>query len=155
MKKKLIIIILFLLAISLIYINRKQNDITKFYLDDIYYNGNSFINIDASKVTELRKSKASYVIFTYNNFCNFEISCEEIFTSSMQKNNLVFYSIPYNEFEKTYLSKKVKYAPSVIIIKKGQIIAYLDANNDEDIQKYQNVTIFDNWLNKYIYLDNE
>lgn len=52
--------------------------------------------------------------------------------------------------KKTYLYKKVKYAPSVIIVKKQKIIAYLDAEKDEDMDKYQDEKEFEKWLKKYI-----
>ena len=151
MKRQLIIILTIVIISGLaIYINKRH--IAKFYLDDIYYDGNTFIDIKASDVIDLKKEKNSYIMFVYNNFCNFEIPCDEIFIESMEKNNLSFYAISYDEFKKTYLRKKVKYAPSILIVKKGRVVAYLDANKEEDIAKYQIVTAFDNWLEKYIYL---
>ena len=45
---------------------------------------------------------------------------------------------------------KVLYAPSLIIIKKGEIIDYLDANSDEDLDKYQDVKKLELWLDNYI-----
>lgn len=46
--------------------------------------------------------------------------------------------------------KSVKYAPSVIIIENGNIISYLDANSDIDLEKYQDVNKFEEWLNNYV-----
>ncbi len=58
----------------------------------------------------------------------------------------------FDEMKESYLYKKVKYAPSVIIIKKGKIIAYLDADKNADLDKYQNEKVFEKWIKNYIYL---
>ena len=69
----------------------------------------------------------------------------------MKKYNIDFLSMKFEYFKKTKLYKKIKYAPSVIIIKNGKIIDYLDANKDEDLNKYQNSNEFEQWINSYIY----
>ena len=48
--------------------------------------------------------------------------------------------------------QKVKYAPSIIIVRDGHIVDYLDANSDDDLDKYQDVNEFEKWISKYIYL---
>ena len=68
----------------------------------------------------------------------------------MEKYKIDFLSMPFKEFKNTKYYNKVKYAPSIIIIKQGKIVSYLDANKDKDLQKYQDVHEFENWINKYI-----
>ena len=70
----------------------------------------------------------------------------------MNKYKIDMYSIRYEEFEKTDYVNKVKYAPSVLIIKNGKIVTYLDANKKEDLDRYQDTSSFESWLDKYIYL---
>ena len=150
MKKKTIIIvsvILIIILISLILL--KNNNKEKFYLDDKYYNNSSPIEIDNNDMPE----SGNYILFTYNNYCTLPIPCEYIFDSFMSKYNISFISIPFEEFKKTSYYKKVKYAPTVIIIKNGKIVTYLDANSDEDLDKYQNLEEFEKWISKYIYLN--
>ena len=53
----------------------------------------------------------------------------------------------------TKFYENVKYAPSVIIIKDGEIVSYLDANSDKDLEKYQDANKFIKWLKEYIYLE--
>ena len=71
----------------------------------------------------------------------------------MEKNNIAFVSIPFAEFKSTNYYNTVKYAPSIIVIKKGKIVDYLDADSDEDIIKYQDVEAFESWISQYIYLE--
>ena len=56
----------------------------------------------------------------------------------------------FSEFKNTYLYDTVKYAPSVLIVENNKIIAYLDANKDDDLEKYQDVNKFKDWVNNYI-----
>ena len=46
----------------------------------------------------------------------------------------------------------MKYAPSVLIIKDGKIVTFLDAEKNSDIEKYQDIDKFTEWVSKYIYL---
>ena len=69
------------------------------------------------------------------------------------KYKIDFLSIQFDEYKKTSFYKKVEYAPSVLLIKNGKIVAYLDANKDSDLNKYQNPDEFEKWISEYIYLE--
>ena len=123
---------------------------TKINLSNKYYNEGNYIDIKSNQINQIKND--NYVIFTYNSYCNLEVPCETIFKKIMEKYKIDFLSIKIDEFKKTYLYKTVKYAPSVIIVKKQKIIAYLDSNKDEDIKKYEDEKEFEKWLQKYINL---
>ena len=121
----------------------------KFYLDNRYYSDGNFISIKATDF----KNEGNYVLYTYNSYCNFPVPCEDIFKTFMEKYNINFISMPFEEFRKTSLYKKIKYAPSIIIVKDGKIISYLDADSDDDTDKYQDSSKFEKWISSYIYLE--
>lgn len=152
MKRKVffpVIIILCVLVLIVVFLSFKHNE--KIYLSDKYYNEGSFIDIDSDQLSKLSNDK--YVLFTYNNYCSLSIPCDEIFKKFMDKYDIDFLSIPFEEFKKTGLYKEVKYAPSVIVVNKNKIVGYLDANKDEDINKYQDVYEFEKWLDRFIYFN--
>ena len=97
----------------------------------------------------------NYILYTYNDYCRFPISCESIFEEFMQEYKIHFLSIPFADFRNTSFYPDVKYAPTVIIIQKGKVIAYLDADSDDDVEKYQNKEKLKEWLEQYIYLSKE
>ena len=138
--KKLIILLLPLLILTGC---KKQEKIT---LPEKYYNEGKFITINSLENLE----NETYILYTYNNYCSFEIPCDKIFKEYMEKYKIDFLSMPFKEFKNTKFYYKVKYAPSVIIVKEGKIISYLNANKDQDLQKYQDVHEFEKWINKYI-----
>ena len=150
MIKKIFILTVLILSISTGCFNKinENNTTDKIYLNDKYYNKGEF-----KKIKNLSNlDNDNYILFTYNNYCDLAIPCENIFKDFMTKYKIDFLSMPFEEFKKTEFYKTIKYAPSIVIIKKGSIIAYLDANSDEDLEKYQDVNKFEEWLNNYIYI---
>ncbi len=152
MNKKIIIVAIILTIIIIVPAILMMNKYEKFYIEDKYYTNGEFIKIDSKKLNELIDSKESFILYTYNDYCSLKIPCDDIFEKVSKENNISIYSIRYEEFEKTEYIKKVKFAPSVLIIKDSKIISYLDANKKEDLEKYQDTSEFKKWLESYIYL---
>ena len=147
--KGYIYFLLIVIAIIICYLSI-FNKPSKFYLSDKYYNNGEYITATSSDIELLNND--SYLLYTYNNFCNLPVHCKDVFESIMKKYKVDVISIPFGEFKNTGFYKKVEYAPSVLIIKDGKIVAYLDANKDRDLQKYQDEDEFEKWLSEYIYL---
>ena len=145
--KKIILIIL----ITILITGCKKQNTEKMYLEEKYYNESEYIEVTAKDIKELNQE--TYLVFTYNNYCNLKIPCDTIFKKVMDKYNITILSLPFEEMKQTFIYNKVKYAPSVIIVKQNKVVAYLDAEKDEDYEKYQNETEFEKWLSKYIYLN--
>ena len=141
--KKLIVLLLFILISFTGCENKKVT------LSSKYYNSNGvFIDIHSSDIKNL--SDNNYILYAYNNFCNFSIPCDSIFQEFMKKYSIDFLSINIDEYKKTDFFNKVRYAPTVLIIKENKIIAYLDANSDSDYDKYQDEEKFEKWIKEYI-----
>ena len=124
---------------------------SKFSIEKEYYKESKFINVKSEDIEKLKENKKSFIVFTYNNYCILETPCDEVFKKVMDKYSLSFLYLPYEEMENTFIYNEVKMAPSVILIKEGKIVAYLDAESDEDLPKYQDVDEFDKWLNSFIF----
>lgn len=143
--KRLVLLITTILLIT----GCKEKQIEKFHLNNKYYNEGNYINI--KNLDDLEKD--TYVLYTYNNYCTFKKPCDQVFKEYMEKYKIDFYSMNIDYFKKTSFYSKVRYAPSIILVKDGKIVAYLDANDDKDLDKYQDSKIFEEWINKYIYTE--
>ena len=126
------------------------SDNKKIYLSNEFYSEGNFKEINNDSINEYNNK--TYLLFTYNNYCSLPIPCDKIFLEVAKKNNISILSMPFSEFKKTVFYDTVKYAPSIIIVDKSKVIKYLDANKDEDLEKYQDVDKFEKWLNENIYL---
>lgn len=142
------IFLLFFVLISVCACTKQD----KFYLEDTYYGNGSLVEVTTSDIENKLNNKESFLLFTYNNYCTLEIPCEDIFEEFTKKYQLSILSIPFDDFKKTSLHQKVKYAPSVLIIKEGKIVSYLDANAKSDLEKYQDIEVFASWIKEYINL---
>ena len=150
-KKSIIIVIVIIISIIILtffwYICKKE----KFYLEDNYYNYD-MKKVSYRDINKLEKEKKSFVLFTYNLYCSLKIPCDKFFEEYAKNKNITILTIPFDKFKRTEYYKTVKYALSVIIINKGRIITYLDAEKDKDIKLYQDTNKFGNWIEKYIKL---
>ena len=134
---------------ALVAVKNKNN--TKFYLTDKYYNEGTAIKMNGDEVNNILND--SFILFTYNNFCGMAKPCEKVFDAVLKEKKIDYITIPIDEFKKTKYYEIVKYAPSVLIIKDGNMVSYLDAENDEHLKYYQNEKDFENWLNGRIYFE--
>ena len=148
--KRIITILIVIFSILVLVGCDKEKD-SKLYLDSKFYDKSEYIKINAEEFDKLEDKV--YVVYTYESFCKLRIPCEQIFKEVMDKYNLTFYSLFVQEAQKTYIADTVRYAPSIIIIKNNKIVAYLDANSDEDLDKYQDSEQFEKWLGEYIHLE--
>ena len=156
MKKIVIGIIIGIIILCTIglFINKNQSN-KKIYLTKKYYDNKKqiFLQVDEQEIKKLKEE--TFLLYTYNSYCKFPVPCDSIFEQFMKDNNITILSIPYEKYKLTDFVKKVKYAPSVLIINKNKVIAYLDADKDEDVNKYQDIEEFTNWVKEYIYLKNK
>lgn len=150
-KKSTIIVIVIIISIIILtffgYICKKE----KFYLEDNYYNYD-MKKVSYSDINKLEKEKKSFILLTYNPYCSLKIPCDKFFEEYAKNKNITILTIPFDKFKRTEYYKTVKYALSVIIINKGRIITYLDAEKDNDIKLYQDTNKYGNWIEKYIKL---
>ena len=123
---------------------------SKFSIEKEYYKESKFINVKSEDIEKLKEEKKSFIVFVYNNYCLLETPCDEIFKKVMDKYNISFLYLPYEEMKKTFIYDDVKLAPSVILIKEGKIVTYLNTESNDDLPKYQDADEFEKWLTSYI-----
>lgn len=143
--KRIILLVLVILSMTGC---TKEN--SKFYLNDEYYNAGKLVDIDSKELTNMLKSNDSFILFTYNPYCNFKVSCENVVENFSKNNNITIFKIPFEEFKNTKLYNTIKYAPSIILVNKGKIETYLDPNKDEDSIKYQDEKALKDYIEMYI-----
>ena len=150
MKNKNIFIIIGIIVLITIIISLNFNSKSKINLSEQYYQYGTIKDITKDELLTKINNKENFILFTNNNFCTFKISCEEIFKESAQELNITILKIPFDEFKTTKLHDTIKFAPSVIIIKEGKIIEYLDPEKNDDLSKYQDKKEFTSWIKEYI-----
>ena len=151
--KKITVFLIIVLLLTGCKLNQDDGK-ERLYLSEKYYNSDGKY-IDISREDLLDKEDETYILFTYNNYCNLSVPCDQIFEVFMKKYKIDFLSIPYEDFKETTLHDTIEYAPSVIVIDKGEIIAYLDAESDEDLIRYTDAKKIKKWLDEYVYFSSK
>ena len=94
-------------------------------------------------------------MFVYNPgaCCTSTVNFDSFFIDFVKTEKIDFFTISFNEIDKTSIAKHVKYYPTVVIFNKGKITAYLDAESDNDLYYYESIAGFKEWFSKYVYLN--
>lgn len=120
--------------------------------DKCFLDVENLLKKKAQYVDALLDKKASFIIKLYPGSTCYSGSLGnnifDNFGTFVDKYKIYSYQIGLGVFKYTKLSSQVKYAPSVVIINKGQLMAYTDPNNDTKLIKDYNE--FENWITQYI-----
>ncbi|MDD2208711.1 MAG: hypothetical protein PHG03_05690 [Bacilli bacterium] len=149
MKKKLLITGVLLTIIS--YLILISNVETKFYLEEKYYNEDKVIKINIKQLDELINNKESFALAIYQDLCATSADFEAVVSEFREEQKLTFYEIQFSEIQKQ-LSDKIKHYPSFVVFRKGEVIDYLEPDQNEDIIYYQTSSGFSQWFQSYINL---
>ena len=138
------IIVLILISLLLVGCNGKIK------LEDKYYKRSEFIDIDYLGVDDLIKSKENFVVFIYQPMCTMSSEFEKLLDEYMDIKRISIYKMSFTDMKKTSLKDTVKFYPSFIIFKDGEVVDFLDADSDEDTNKYKILKAFKEWFEGYV-----
>ena len=139
MKKKtlyiLIPIILILIIILLIFLlTRKKEE--KFYINSYYYKVADIKEITKEELQKHESNKENFLLFVYQPMCFASDKFNIVLYDFAKKYNIGFLKIPFSEITETEANKCIKYYPTISVYKKGKIVAFLEADNNDDIEHY-------------------
>lgn len=126
-------------------------DSHKVKLDAEYYaDGAEFMELTAGEYEGLVEAKKSFVVFVDQDGCTTADRLREYVTRYMAETGIMVYRMMFAEVRESSLHEKVKYYPSVAVVSKGRVVAYLRADEDADADKYNDYDAFKAWIGKYL-----
>ena len=144
MRNKLVLI---LILISSFILTGCDN---KFSLEKKYYEKSTYTEIEKEEYEKLIKDKESFAMFIYQPLCTTSYNFNKVLTKFMDMYEMNFYQMSFANMKETDLKDKIKYYPSFAIFKDGELVDYLDANSDEDTNKYKSLDYFASWFSSYV-----
>ena len=150
--KRIFKVLLLLLTVTLCIACKKEEKIEPFDLKEEYYQESKQIELDLDGLNKLIEDKESFGVFVYLPGCTSCAAFSEVLSEFQKDNTLTFYKTEIQYAKNTDIGNKIKYAPSFVIFKEGEIVAYLDAESDKDKAVYDTVENYKEWLTKYINL---
>jgi len=108
------------------------------------------------KINQMLDNRESFVLTVFPGDYCYSSTGEDNILNSMyeisEENNLYYYNIGLLIYKNTRLYKEVKYAPTVVIVYKGKILAYIDNENDEHIKYTRSTEDFKKWFKSYVHV---
>lgn len=151
--KKLFISLLVLLLIVGAFFGIKlilKNNVEAFYLDELYYEDNKLVDIDMKDLGELIDNKASFALFVYQPACETSAGLNKVINKFLDNNKVSFYKVAFSDFSSDKRGEFLEYFPSFVIYKDGEVVDYLESDNDDDINIYKNYDDFSQWFLMYV-----
>ena len=126
-------------------------DDPKVQLDAEYYaEGAEFMELNAGEYEGLVEAKKSFVVMVDQDGCITADRLREYTTRYMTETGILVYKMMFAEVKESSLHEQVKYYPSVVIVSRGKVVAYLRADSDEDAEVYNNYDAFKEWMRRYL-----
>ena len=153
MKKIFVLIFMLFLVVGCNSSKVNSDNYEKFYLDDKYYDESFLKKISSQELIELENNKDSFAVLVHiPGACNSDVPFAPLVEDFINTYNITLYEINFKDINNTQIDDYVKYSPSLVIYDKGKLIAYMDANSNDDLQYYKSVDGIKNWFSKYVYL---
>ena len=119
----------------------------KVKLDAEYYaDGAEFMELTAGEYEGLIEAKKSFVVMVDQSGCTTADRLREYVTRYMTETGILAYRMVFEEVKESSLHTQVKYYPSVVVVSRGRVMAYLRADSDEDADKYNDYDAFKKWM---------
>ena len=125
-----------------------------FKLDAEYYCSEEceeqMVELSAEGYTELVENKKSFVVFVDQGGCTTADRVRQYMTDYTKEAGIKVYRMMFEQAKETTMHDYVKYYPSVVMVSKGKVLAFLRADEDEDAEMYNNYDVFKEWMQKYM-----
>lgn len=108
------------------------------------------VKITASEFDRMVAEKKSFIVIAHMVVCPAEFPVMVSAKALARSENMRFYSLVEEEFRQTFLAKTVKYLPTAIIMRNGEIAAWLDAEKDEDVPYYKSAEGLKEWIGRWV-----
>ena len=112
--------------------------------------GCDYMELTAEGYDELVKAKKSFVVFVNQDGCTTADRLRGYVSDWATSRGIKVYRMMFAEVKKASLHDYVKYYPSVVMVDKGRVRAWLRADSDEDAEMYNNYDAFNEWAGRYL-----
>ena len=142
--------ILFALAVSGVFDPSETELDAEYYCEDTCEG--EFTELSKEDYEDLIKKKKSLVIFVDQSGCDGADRLRKFSSDYFSESGVKIYKMMFADLKETTLHEKVKYYPSLVVIRKGNVRAFLRADSDEDADAFNQYGSFIDWVNQHVLL---
>ncbi len=107
-------------------------------------------NISAVAYDKMAKEGQSFLMFIDQGGCHTADKLREFVQKYSAEAGQTFYRMMFSDMKETGLAESVKYYPSVAVVRDGNVVAWLRADEEEDSDEYNDYEAFKAWMEQYI-----
>ena len=120
-------------------------------LDDNVYGEFEAIDISKDQYETMIKEKKSFAVLVDSPTCVRSKKIEQMMNNMDEKYHFKYYRMMWADVKQTSLFNYVKFLPSLAVINKGHVRAWLKADKDEDKPYFSSQKDLQQWLEINIY----
>ena len=117
-------------------------------LDAEYYGVAGETPIDTEEYEQLLKQQKTFIVTSAATACSSDIL--DFIDRFSENEKIAYYYINWSNFTNSSTGDAIQYPPTVFIVSKGKIVAYLDSDAANDVEKYNNYDDFLSWMRENI-----
>lgn len=114
------------------------------------YGKSESVSLDDKEYERMIADKRSFLVMVSQPGCVRTYDMSTWFLEYPEDMQFKYYSMSWAHAKETSLHDYVKYAPSLAVIRDGEVIAWLDADSEEDSKYFGDPEGLKTWLKKYI-----
>ena len=119
-------------------------------LDEEYYCGEEcdgeMMELTGAEYEQLVAEGKSFVVFIDQSGCTTADRLKGYMKDYTLEAGVKAYRMMFADARETSLHEYVKYYPSVVVVSKGKVVAWLRADSDEDADYYNDYEAFEGWM---------
>jgi len=128
----------------------KSQEPKTFRFENELYGDSEAIDIKKDDYERMISEKKSFVVMTDKPDFYTTADMRERMASFPEDMQFKYYWIMWSEAKESSIHDYVKLVPSVVIVRKGEVVDYLDADSDDDTSKYNEAQALQGWIKSYI-----
>ena len=126
-------------------------DDTKVVLSEEYYGDfEEFNELSATEYEKLIEEQKSLVLLVDQGGCKTADKLRDFVSRWAEDAGIKVQKLMFSEMKETSLHDDVKYYPSVVVVSKGRVVAFLRADSDDDAAMYNDEEAFREWTRRYL-----
>lgn len=90
--------------------------------------------------------KPLFLLFVYQSSCSTSDDFEAVLEDFSKERSISILTTNFTALKQSHLVEGLKYYPSAVIYRDGQVVDFLDADSDADLPAYESIDGFTTWL---------
>lgn len=109
--------------------------------------------ITTDDLKTMAEEKKSFMLFVSQPECQAAEKLRGILQELIKEYPIQIFEVSFSELRESGLASEVRFYPSLVVYRQGQVADFLDANDSADTEAYNSLAGLKDWLTNVVILD--